>query len=129
MHWMARVPRLQRRGGNGGLRAPFTGSSSKRAALRTRTMTPSSLPILDEFSPAPVGDFAGPGLDGMLAGMDLCSITTQLQQGYLVSNCDFSATLNGFHVDAARERCVAVLDPDWVIPLDRLHNPLRMVRR
>jgi hypothetical protein len=56
-----------------------------------------SLPlILDESSPAPIGDFAGPGLGMKLTGMEVGYMATTLKKGHLLSTMVSVAALNGF---------------------------------
>jgi hypothetical protein len=68
------------------------------------SMTPSSPLILDESSPAPVGDFAGPGLGHMLAGMEVGYMATRLQQGHIKSAMVSVAAMNGFAPDGSDAR-------------------------
>jgi hypothetical protein len=68
------------------------------------SMTASSPLILDESSPAPVGDFAGPGLSHMLAGMEVGYMATRLQQGHLMSTMLSVAAMNGFTPDGSDAR-------------------------
>jgi hypothetical protein len=68
------------------------------------SMTASSPLILDESSPAPVGDFAGPGLSHMLAGVEVGYMATRLQQGRLTSTMLSVAALNGFNPDGSDAR-------------------------
>jgi hypothetical protein len=68
------------------------------------SMTPSAPLILDESSAAPIGDFAGPGLGHMLAGMEVGYMATQLQQGRIKSAMVSVAAMNGFTADGSDAR-------------------------
>ncbi|MBI1797539.1 MAG: hypothetical protein HYR74_10860 [Candidatus Eisenbacteria bacterium] len=68
------------------------------------SMTPSSPLILDESSPAPIGDFAGPGLSHMLAGMEVGYMATRLHKGHLTSTMVSVSAMNGFNPDGSDAR-------------------------
>ncbi len=68
------------------------------------SMTQSSPLILDEGSPAAIGDFAGPGLSHMLAGMEVGYMGASLKNGKLMSGMVSVAALNGFAADGSDAR-------------------------
>jgi hypothetical protein len=68
------------------------------------SMTASLPLILDESSPAPIGDFAGPGLGTMLAGMEAGYMATRLDKGHLMSTMVSVAAMNGFNDDGSAAR-------------------------
>jgi hypothetical protein len=68
------------------------------------SMTASSPLILDEGSPAPIGDFAGPGLGHMLAGMEVGYMATRLEKGRMLAGMVSVAAMNGFAPDGSDAR-------------------------
>jgi hypothetical protein len=68
------------------------------------SMTASAPLILDESSPSSIGDFAGPGLGHMLAGMEVGYMATRLQHGRIMSTMVSVAAMNGFGPDGSDAR-------------------------
>jgi hypothetical protein len=68
------------------------------------SMTQSSPLMLDEGSPAPIGDFAGPGLGHMLAGMEVGYMATHLEKGHMRAGMVSVAAMNGFADDGSDAR-------------------------